>query len=690
MPKRISVVIAIRDWDPERLDLAVRSHTTSSIGADVELIVSDYGSSDPAPLEKVCAEHGCVYRYTEADVWSRSRALNAGLSLASADLMVTTDADIVFAPRTLEATVDFLTLNPRSVVLSQCADLGEEFSMERARNLHWPDIYDNAVLRPRWGMGGLCAFDRDTLETVRGFEERMTVWGAEDNDFVKRCRQAGRFLHWISGPEIGIYHVWHPRFLQTDPQANEIFEANKKILNEDLTTARNYAGPAVFSSRKPLVSVNIASFNRGHLIGDAIRSVLNQTVKDIEVLIYDDGSDDDTDEVVASFDDPRLRYIRGADNGGVANARNAMIEESKGQFICVHDDDDIMLPNRLQLQLDAMTAGYAGNYGGWVDFDADTGELYRRPGKEPFGVPTVAFVGSALLHPTLMVKRDVMKRLGYERSFRGGSDFNLAFRLANAGHRLRHCGDYVILRRVHSASLTGQSQDKQKLSARMTVAPFLNNVSSQVEKHLREEAKKVRLKNIDPTYGEQQLLSLLPDDLFDQLVEVTAPDARTPEADVSVYGADGAQRHFLLRTRRTRSQLSPAVISDGARIRVPGSASGSDGESENGARALRIFQTLREHLNPKIVGSVAVLEHAGRVTGDVRRATDLHAHLATSVAIVRYAGKDYVLVDAPTRAIATFVAHSVRSLLRPRPRAESLATAPPAEPSERACGREIH
>lgn len=664
----VSVVIGIRDWEPQRLELAIRSHLECSISSDIEIIVSDYGSSDPDPVKAICTKFNCVYQYTEADIWSRSRALNIGLSMAKSDMMVTTDADIIFAPRTLEGTLKSLENNPNSIVLAQCSDLSEAFTLEKAANFPWDDIYRDAVLRPRWGMGGLCAFNRTTLDEVRGFEERMVVWGSEDNDFVKRCRQAGRYMHWISGQDVGIYHVWHPPFLEVNPKSNDIHEVNKVILKNDLTTARNYLGPTCYVPRKPLVSINIASYNRGHLIGDVIQSLLNQSVQDFEILIYDDGSSDNTNEVVASFKDSRIRFFPNTRNVGVAAARNSLLRESIGQYICIHDDDDIMLPNRLELQLNAMTSKYVGNYGGWVDYDSVTGELSRQPGKEPFGMPTVAFTGSALAHGTLMIKTDVLKRIGYETSFRGGSDYNLAFRLAASGYKLNHCGDYVILRRVHKDSLTGQSSDKQKLSSRITIAPFLNNISNHVEAHLRKVSRDVKAVKISPIYSDSDLVNFMPDDLFDHAYEVMSFSNTNEQASIISFCKNSDLRRFVLWSRRGDGVEFPESLLEKRRFRVRKPVLNTDGLACLEEYLPAIAQAVQESTSDNHTNENSILECADFSEEDIQEAFDFHAHLVNSLAFVRYQEANFIVVNAITRETARFTTHSILRILTAKKR----------------------
>lgn len=103
---------------------------------------------------------------------------------------------------------------------------------------------------------------------------------------------------------------------------------------------------------EPLVSVIIPTYNRGRLILDSINSVLNQTYKNIELIVVDDCSTDDTEKTVKSIDDSRIKYIKLEKNSGACVARNKGIEISRGEFIAFNDSDDLWLPEKINSQLD--------------------------------------------------------------------------------------------------------------------------------------------------------------------------------------------------------------------------------------------------------------------------------------------------------------------------------------------------
>lgn len=119
--------------------------------------------------------------------------------------------------------------------------------------------------------------------------------------------------------------------------------------------------PAIPTRRPPRVSVYMATKNRAELLPRAIDSVLQQTLRDFELLIVDDASTDDTARVLseAARRDPRVRVFQRDVSGGSAAARNMAIRQATGQLIIGLDDDDAMLPNRLEAHVAAYSDEYA-------------------------------------------------------------------------------------------------------------------------------------------------------------------------------------------------------------------------------------------------------------------------------------------------------------------------------------------
>lgn len=102
----------------------------------------------------------------------------------------------------------------------------------------------------------------------------------------------------------------------------------------------------------PIISVILPTYNRANFIRNSIDSVLNQTFEDIELIIVDDGSSDDTPNIINTYKDSRIKYIRFPNNKGVSHARNAGIKASAGQYIAFQDSDDTWDLTKLEKQYD--------------------------------------------------------------------------------------------------------------------------------------------------------------------------------------------------------------------------------------------------------------------------------------------------------------------------------------------------
>jgi len=102
------------------------------------------------------------------------------------------------------------------------------------------------------------------------------------------------------------------------------------------------------------VSVLIPTYNRSHFLKRCLESVFNQTHENLEIIVYDDGSTDDTKEVLATFDDPRMHWASGRVNLGDAGARNVLLDMATGEYSAWQDVDDMSNIYRVEMQLASM------------------------------------------------------------------------------------------------------------------------------------------------------------------------------------------------------------------------------------------------------------------------------------------------------------------------------------------------
>ncbi len=167
----------------------------------------------------------------------------------------------------------------------------------------------------------------------------------------------------------------------------------------------------------PKVSVIIPTYNRAHLVGRAIQSVLDQTYRDFELIIVDDCSTDNTYEVVTGFHDERLRYIRHDKNRGASAARNTGIREARGRYVAFQDSDDEWLPEKLEKQIevfDTASPEVGVVYTGFWRIQDDKRIYIPSPEIKPKGgdIHDILLQVNLIGTPVTVLKRECFEKVG--------------------------------------------------------------------------------------------------------------------------------------------------------------------------------------------------------------------------------------------------------------------------------------
>lgn len=167
-----------------------------------------------------------------------------------------------------------------------------------------------------------------------------------------------------------------------------------------------------------LVSVVIPVYNRQSTIKRAIDSVLQQTYSNLELIIVDDGSTDDTVRIVKDCHDERIKLISQRERGGANKARNIGIANSKGEYIAFQDSDDEWLPNKLRSQIDLMEREkLQACYCAYNLIEKERGIIpippdYRDTDKYQDHLKEILRCHNVIGTPTLVIKRELLRQLG--------------------------------------------------------------------------------------------------------------------------------------------------------------------------------------------------------------------------------------------------------------------------------------
>ncbi|MFO1146990.1 MAG: glycosyltransferase family 2 protein [Alsobacter sp.] len=218
--------------------------------------------------------------------------------------------------------------------------------------------------------------------------------------------------------------------------------------------------------RAPLCSVIIANFNGEAYLEQTIRSVLSQTLADVEIIVSDDGSTDGSLGVLTRLaeTEPRLTVVEGAGNGGPAVARNRALDRARGRWVAVLDSDDLMHPDRLEVLVRfAEGRGLDLVADGFVSFSSEPdarpwlalGPDFPFPGRE---LDAVAYMRTSWDYPLGYLKplfrRDALAATRYDETLIVGEDFDLVLRLLLEGRHFAILPFPLYLYRRHGQSIS--------------------------------------------------------------------------------------------------------------------------------------------------------------------------------------------------------------------------------------------
>jgi glycosyltransferase involved in cell wall biosynthesis len=248
---------------------------------------------------------------------------------------------------------------------------------------------------------------------------------------------------------------------------------------------------AQLGAKSAMVSVIMPTYNRAHLLHESILSVLSQTYENLEIIVVDDGSSDDTKEVVTSFSDPRINYIW-QPNRGRSNARNHGLSLARGNFIAFLDSDDLYLPDKIKSQVDYLekhpeagmvyTSAYCINEKGEKlahRYEATvSGEIYE----------SIAFFTTVTITlPTVMTYKTVFERVGgFDEKMDRFEDTDMWRRISKE-YRIDAMPEFTCLLRTHSDNVLPNQDPDMISSALEYYATKIMKEDQQIDMQVRSQ-----------------------------------------------------------------------------------------------------------------------------------------------------------------------------------------------------------
>lgn len=221
-----------------------------------------------------------------------------------------------------------------------------------------------------------------------------------------------------------------------------------------------------------LISIIIPTYNRAHLIGETLDSILAQTYTNWECIVVDDGSTDRSDDVIGNYvkQDTRFKYFKRLSNKpkGANACRNIGLEKAEGNYIVFFDSDDLMTPNHLEIKYQGIKTN---NYDFVITrtkyFNADNKGIDSYYNFETEKVTAYNYITQKInwLTPDVLIKSKLAKKIRFNENIQSGQEYNYFSKLTLLSTHAKFIDEVVTLRRYHEGSIRANLKTNKDFNA---------------------------------------------------------------------------------------------------------------------------------------------------------------------------------------------------------------------------------
>lgn len=212
----------------------------------------------------------------------------------------------------------------------------------------------------------------------------------------------------------------------------------------------------------PLVTVFMAAYNAANFIEKSIRSILCQTFNDFELIIVNDGSTDNTIEIIKSFADERIKIIENKTNRGLIYTRNLALEYAKGTYLAIQDSDDISTPDRLARQVNVLDQNHNLALIGSKAITIDDQDIILDRKLDVINgsksLKAQLFFENTFVHSTIMMRISIFREIGGYQTYPSAEDYDLFIRISEK-YEIDNLDEYLVYYRAHNNNFSMVKRD---------------------------------------------------------------------------------------------------------------------------------------------------------------------------------------------------------------------------------------
>ena len=476
----------------------------------IETIVADDGSSDG--VEELIPEYSnfmdIKYVKQEDKGYRLSKVRNLGIKAAKHDYIIILDCDMLPIPELVESYMQYLHITTKAVLIGYrrfvCTDKVSAGEIRKDINvaLNLPDIVTNNPIITKKGSkgptkdwreeiynktnllkdldypfrafcGGNVAFSKSLLVTAKYFDEDFNNWGGEDIEMGYRVYNNGFYFIPVKGATA----------LHQEPEGGESSvdrEGGKSITHDLLVDKCPAAHYRKQSPREwysvPKVSIYIPAYNAEKYIKEAVDSALNQTFKDLEVVIVDDGSTDNTAKILEDTysSNKRVTWIT-QNNQGISAASNKAISLCRGYLIGQLDSDDRLKPRAVEKLLPYFKDSNIGCVYGNYEIIDKKGDFQRDGWNHKIFTRERLLCGMIIHHFRMFRKRDWRRTSGFDKNLTNAVDFDFFLKLSEVSD-FKHVNTVLYEYRLHGKNTSVVDIEKQEINTQIAIENSLKRL----------------------------------------------------------------------------------------------------------------------------------------------------------------------------------------------------------------------
>lgn len=242
----------------------------------------------------------------------------------------------------------------------------------------------------------------------------------------------------------------------------------------------------------PSLSIIMPVYNASQFVSEAIQSALNQTYKDLELIIINDGSSDNSKSIIKSFTDSRIKYFENKKNSGIVFSRNRGLKLANGEYIGMLDADDIAFPEKFEEQIAFLQKNTSfGMVGSWARFIDKEGKPISGSWKltaSPERIPSIMFFKNYFLQSAVLYRSSCIRNYTFKRGFDILEDYLIWLEIIK-DYKCWNLQKYLVSYRIHGGGVTkkhsGEKLEKEKKVFRILFQELkLDPTSQELEMHL--------------------------------------------------------------------------------------------------------------------------------------------------------------------------------------------------------------